>query len=76
MTNVSVKSLGFWRYKCNHILHRIMVGFHGAFATGMPVGDAYPSGHLVSSPFWDLLVLQLLRPDSSILSCLYLTFHL
>ena len=26
--------------------------------------------------FWDLLVLQLLRPDSSNLPCLYSTFHL
>ena len=42
---------------------------------GMPAGNAYPSGHLVPSPFWYLLVLQLLRPDSSNLSCLYATFH-
>ena len=27
-------------------------------------------------PLWDLLVLQLLRPDSSNLPCLYSTFHL
>ena len=27
-------------------------------------------------PFWDLLVLQLSRPDSSNLPCLYSTFHL
>ena len=27
-------------------------------------------------PFWDLLVLQLLKPDSSNLPCLYSTFHL
>ena len=26
--------------------------------------------------FWDLFVLQLLRPDSSVLPCLYSTFHL
>ena len=26
-------------------------------------------------PLWDLLVLQLLRPDSSNLPCLYSTFH-
>ena len=42
----------------------------------MPAGSAYPSGHLVPSPFWDLLVLQLLRPNSSNLPCLYSTFHL
>ena len=66
-------------------LHRtwpslIMSGFHGAFATGV----ACPSGHLVPSHHcgtclcskWDLLVLQLLRPDSSNLPCLYSTFHL
>ena len=34
------------------------------------------SGHLVPSPFWDLLMLQLLRPNSSNLPCLYSTFHL
>ena len=33
-----------------------MSGFHGAFATGcgMPAGNAYPSGHLVPSPFLGL----------------------
>ena len=41
-------------------------------------GNAYPSGHLVPSPisFWDLLMLQLLRQNSSNLPCLYSTFHL
>ena len=43
---------------------------------GMPAGNAYPSGHLVPSPFWDLLMLQLLRPNTSNLPCLYSTFHL
>ena len=43
---------------------------------GMPAGSAYPSGHLVPSPFWDLLMLQLLRPNYSNLPCLYSTFHL
>ena len=43
---------------------------------GMPAGNAYPSGHLVPSPFWDLLILQLLRPNSSNLPCLYSTLHL
>ena len=43
---------------------------------GMPAGNAYPSGHLVPSPFWDLLMLQLLRPNSSNLPCLCSTFHL
>ena len=53
-------------------------GFHGAFATGW----AYQQGALTlpdtwfRPPLWDLLVLQLLRPDSSNLPCLYSTFHL
>ena len=42
----------------------------------MPAGSTYPSGHLVRPPFWDLLMLQLLRPNSSNLPCLYSTFHL
>ena len=59
-------------------LHRIMSGFHGAFATGV----ASQQGTLTlpdtwfRPPFWDLLVLQLLRPNSSSLPCLYSTFHL
>ena len=60
-------------------LHRIMSGFHGAFATGV----AYEQGTLIlldtfmiPSPFWDLLVLQLFRPDSANLPCRYSTFHL
>ena len=43
---------------------------------GKPAGNAYPSGHLVPFPIWDLLMLQLLRPNSSNLPCLYSTFHL
>ena len=56
----------------------IMSGFHGAFATGV----AYQQGTLTlpdtwfRPPLWDLLVFQLLRPDSSNLPCLYSTFHL
>ena len=59
-------------------LHRSMSGFHGAFATGV----ASQQGTLTlpdtwfRSPFWDLLMLQLLRPNSSNLPCLYSTFHL
>ena len=40
---------------------------------GMPAGNGYPSGHLVPCPIWDLLVLQLLRRDSSSLLCLDLS---
>ena len=53
-------------------------GFHGAFATGV----AGQQGALTlpdtwfRPPFWDLLMLQLLRPNSSNLPCLYSTFHL
>ena len=55
-----------------------MSGFHGAFATGV----ASQQGTLTlpdtwfPSPFWDLLMLQLFRPNSSNLPCLYSTFHL
>ena len=59
-------------------LHRIMSGFHGAFATGV----ASQQGTLTlpdtwfRPPFWDLLMLQLLRPNSSNLPCLCSTFHI
>ena len=59
-------------------LHRIMSSFHGAFATGV----ASQQGTLTlpdtwfRPPFWDLLMPQLLRPNSSNLPCLYSTFHL
>ena len=55
-----------------------MSGFHGAFATGV----ASQQGTLTlpdtwfRPPFWDLLMLQLLRPNSPNLPCLYSTFHL
>ena len=55
-----------------------MSGFHGAFATGV----ASQQGTLTlpdtwfRPPIWDLLMLQLLRPNSSNLPCLYSTFHL
>ena len=58
-------------------LHRFTSGFHGAFATGV----ASQQGTLTlpdtwfRPPFWDLLMLQLLRPNSSNLPCLYSTFH-
>ena len=59
-------------------LHRIMSGFHGAFATGV----ASQQGTLTLPDTWfrpqflDLLMLQLLRRNSSNLPCLYSTFHL
>ena len=55
-----------------------MSGFHGAFATGV----ASQQGTLTlpdtwfRPQFWDLLMLQLFRPNSSNLPCLYSTFHL
>ena len=58
-------------------LHRIMSGFHGAFATDV----ASQQGTLTLQdtwsrpPLWDLLVLQLLKPDSSNLPCLYSLFR-
>ena len=58
--------------------HRIMSGFHGEFATGVACqqGTLTLPDTWFRPPLWDLLVLQLLRPDSSKLPCLYSTFHL
>ena len=57
--------------------HRIASGFHGSFATGVacqPGTLTLPDTWFRS--FWDLLMLQLLRPDFSSFSCLFSTFHL
>ena len=56
----------------------IMSGFHGAFATGVACqqGTLTLPDTWFRPPFWDLLVLKLLRPDSSNLPCLHSTFHL
>ena len=62
----------------NLSVSRVMSGFHGAFATGV----ASQQGTLTlpdtwfRPPFWDLLMLQLLKPNSSNVPCLYSTFHL
>ena len=55
-----------------------MSGFHGAFATGVACqqGTLTLPDTWFHPPFWDLLMLQLLRPNSSNLPCLYSTFHL
>ena len=59
-------------------LHRIMSGFHGAFAKGVTSkqGTLTLPDSWFRPPFWDLPMLQLLRPNSSNLPCLYSTFHL
>ena len=56
----------------------IMDGFHGAFATGVTCqqGTLTLPDTWFRPLFWDLLMLQLLRPNSSNLPCLYSTFHL
>ena len=56
----------------------IMSGFHGVFATGVACqqGTLTLPDTWFRPPFWDLLMLQLLRPNSSNLPCLYSTFHL
>ena len=58
-------------------LHRITSGFHGAFATGVACqqGTLTLPDTWFRPPFWDLLMLQLLRQNSSNLPCLYSTFH-
>ena len=59
-------------------LHRMKRGFQGAFATGVACqqGTLTLPDTLFRSPFWDLLMLQLLRPNSSNLPCPYSTLHL
>ena len=59
-------------------LHRIMSGYHGAFATGVSCqqGTLTLPDTWFRPSFWNLLMLQLLRPNSSNLPCLYSTFHL
>ena len=56
----------------------IMSGFRGAFATGAACqqGTLTLPDTWFRPPFWDLLMLQLLRPNSSNLPYLYSTFHL
>ena len=56
----------------------IMSGFHGAFATGVACqqGTLTLPDTWFRPPFWDLLMLQLLRLNSSNLPCLYSTFPL
>ena len=53
-------------------------GFHRAFATGLTCqqGALTLPDTWFRPPFWDLLILPLLRPNSSNLPCPYSTFHL
>ena len=55
----------------------IMSGFHEVFGTGVACqqGTLTLPDTWFRPPLWDLLVLQLLRPDFSNLPCLYSTFH-
>ena len=55
-----------------------MSGFHGTFATDVAChqGTLTLPDSWFLPPLWDLLVLQLLRPHSSNLPCLYSTSHL
>ena len=63
--NMSMRSnrFDFWRYKWYQFI-LIKVTSKGGCDTWF------------RPPLWNLLVLQLLRPDSSNLPCLYSTFHL
>ena len=69
----------FWSSKKNYITR---LQLSGKLVTEMLCGVACQQGTLTlpdtwfRPPLWDLLVLQLLRPDSSILPCLYSTSHL
>ena len=59
-------------------LHRITSVFYGAFATGVAChqGTLTLPDNWFRPHFWDLFILQLLRPDFSNLPCLYSIFHL
>ena len=59
-------------------LHRIMSGFYVAFATGVAckLGTLTLLNTWFRPPLWDLLMLQLLRPDFPNLPCLLSTYHL
>ena len=59
-------------------LHRIMSGFIDVFATRVACqqGTLTLPDTWFRPPFWDLLVLKFLRPDSSNSPCLYSTFHI
>ena len=58
-------------------LHHFKRSFHGAFATGLACQQEAITltDTWFRFPFWEFLVLQLLRPDSTNSPCLYSTFH-
>ena len=67
-----------WAWTSPLDLHRITSGFHGAFATHVACQQGmltFPET-LLRPPFWDLLLLQFLRPVFQNLPCLFSTFHL
>ena len=59
-------------------LHRITSGFHLAFATDIACqqGTLTLPDTWFCPPFWDLLMLEFLRPVFPNLPCLFSTFHL
>ena len=59
-------------------LHQVTSGFHGAFATDVECQQETLTLPDTSfrSPLWDLFILQLMRPVSPKLPCLFSTFHL
>ena len=58
-------------------LHRIISSFHETFATGVTsqLGTLTFPDSWFRPPFWDLLVLPLLKPDFPNLLCLYSAFN-
>ena len=58
-------------------LHRMMSGIHGAFATDMACRQGMVTlPDTLTHPFWDFLMIKLLRPVFPKLPCLLSTFHL
>ena len=69
------KTLATWRNNVIRKLAGVSVKYLASF-TALLQGTLILPDTWFRLTLWDLLVLQLLRPDSSNLPCLYSTFHL
>ena len=71
-------NLEYWKYSFPHFsLTRFgILSWNFAYAFVCKQGALTLPDTWFRPPFWDLLMLQLLRPNSSNLPCLYSTFHL
>ena len=75
----SVFSILYSFLYCWTLLHYVLfciLFYHVFYHVASQQGTLTLPGTWIRPPFWDLLMLQLLRPNSSNLPCLYSTFHL